>query len=185
MKRKLKQLDAMEVAWRNCQQCGLSLGRSKVVNWRGSPDAPLAIIGEPPGADEDQQGLPYVGRSGRMLDGLLAQAGLKPSTDVFIVNSVGCMPVGFRPSVSEFEACHPRIEYLISVVAPRAVLLLGPIALRFVDSQARQPEIEFTYKDVVSVYPAIASLATLTEPRDADVLLSDIRKAWELARAKA
>lgn len=97
---------------------------SRAVFSRGAPDAPLMVIGEGPGADEDAQGKPFVGRSGQLLDRMLAAAGL---TDrVFITNTVFWRPAGNRtPTVAEQAVCAPFVERAIALVKPRALLLVG------------------------------------------------------------
>lgn len=97
---------------------------SRSVFSRGRPDAPLMVIGEGPGADEDMQGQPFVGRAGKLLDRMLAGAGL---TDrVFITNTVFWRPPGNRtPTLAEQAVCAPFVERAIQLVAPRMLLLLG------------------------------------------------------------
>jgi DNA polymerase len=97
---------------------------SKAVFYRGREDAPLMVIGEGPGADEDRQGLPFVGRAGQLLDRMLAAAGL---TDrVFITNTVFWRPPGNRtPTPAEQAICAPFVERAIALVKPQMLLLVG------------------------------------------------------------
>ena len=89
------------------------------------------VIGEAPGAQEDAEGLPFVGRSGRLLDQLLAAAGLDPAADVYICNGVKCRPPNNRkPTAGEMAACRPWLEQQIAAVDPPLVVLLGPRPLR-------------------------------------------------------
>jgi uracil-DNA glycosylase len=99
-------------------------GARQSVFARGAPDAPVMIIGEGPGAEEDQQGAPFVGRAGRLLDRMLAAAGL---TDrVFITNTVFWRPSGNRtPTVQEQLVCAPFLERAIALVTPKFLLLAG------------------------------------------------------------
>ena len=86
------------------------------------------LIGEAPGADEDATGLPFVGRSGQLLDGLLLQAGLD---DVYICNAIKCRPPdNRRPTATELTACRPWLAAQITLVAPELVLLVGATALQ-------------------------------------------------------
>jgi DNA polymerase len=96
----------------------------QAVFYRGRPDAPLMIVGEGPGAEEDAQGLPFVGRAGQLLDRMLAAAGL---TDrVFITNTVFWRPPGNRtPTPSEQMVCRPFVERAVELVRPRMLLLVG------------------------------------------------------------
>jgi DNA polymerase len=91
---------------------------------RGRPDAPLMVVGEGPGAEEDAQGAPFVGRAGRLLDRMLAAAGL--SDQVFITNTVFWRPPGNRtPTPAEQLVCQPFVERAIALVKPKMLLLVG------------------------------------------------------------
>ena len=93
-----------------CQACGLAQSRQHVVVWRGGVKAPLMILGEGPGADEDRLGIPFVGRSGKLLDQLLTSFDLGPQ-DYHICNIVKCRPPGNRvPSREEAAACRPLLK---------------------------------------------------------------------------
>ena len=117
-------------ACRGCCRCSLSAQRQKVVVSRGHPNARLMVIGEAPGASEDAQGLPFVGRSGQLLDRLLVEAGLSPDRDLFITNVVKCRPPDNRkPSAKELSACRPWIEEQIAIVDPAIVILVGATAV--------------------------------------------------------
>ncbi len=106
-----------------------SQGARQAVCWRGGADAPVMIVGEAPGADEDLQGAPFVGRAGQLLDRMLAAAGL---TDrVLITNTVFWRPPGNRtPSPEEQIACRPFLERAIDLVRPKLLLLVGAAAAR-------------------------------------------------------
>ena len=100
-----------------CCRCSLSTQRQQVVVSRGDPNAQVMLIGEAPGASEDAQGLPFVGRSGQLLDQLLVQAGLSPDRDLFITNVVKCRPPDNRkPSAKELSACRPWIDEQIATL---------------------------------------------------------------------
>jgi uracil-DNA glycosylase family 4 len=105
--------------------CGLKFeGARQAVFARGAPDAPVMVIGEAPGAEEDQLGLPFVGRAGKLLDRMLAAAGLEGR--VFITNTVYWRPSGNRtPSPQEQLVCAPFVERAIALVAPKFLLLAG------------------------------------------------------------
>ena len=124
-----------ETAWlaacADCTNCGLATQRQRVVISRGNPAARVMVIGEAPGASEDEQGLPFVGRSGRVLDGLFTSAGLDPDTDLFITNVVNCRPPENRkPTAVELRACLPWIQRQIEVVDPPLVVLVGATAVK-------------------------------------------------------
>lgn len=118
----LSQLEAAIAAF---DGCGLKFeGARQAVFSRGSPHAPVMIIGEGPGADEDAQGAPFVGRAGKLLDKMLAAAGL--SDRVFITNTVFWRPPGNRtPTPAEQMVCAPFLERAIALVKPRLLLLAG------------------------------------------------------------
>ncbi len=104
--------------------CALKAGARQAVFSRGRSDAPLMIIGEAPGADEDLQGAPFVGRAGQLLDRMLAAAGL--ADRAFITNTVFWRPPGNRtPIPAEQALCAPFLERAIALVRPRALLLVG------------------------------------------------------------
>ena len=114
-----------------CQACSLAESRQHVVVWRGGIKAPLMILGEGPGADEDRLGIPFVGRSGKLLDQLLTSFGLEPQ-DYHICNIVKCRPPGNRvPSREEAAACRPLLKEQMQLVRPTVYLLMGATAYRY------------------------------------------------------
>ena len=114
---------SLESLWSEIDQASLGAARQAVFS-RGAPDAPVMIVGEGPGAEEDARGEPFVGRAGQLLDRMLAAAGL---TDrVFITNTVFWRPPGNRtPTPAEQAACAPFVERAIELVRPKMLLLLG------------------------------------------------------------
>ena len=115
----------------DCTLCPLSDGRTNVVFGTGDPNADLMFVGEGPGAEEDKQGLPFVGRSGKLLDELLAQEiGLERSA-VYIANVVKCRPPDNRdPLPEEIAACRPYLQRQVELVAPRVLMTLGNFATK-------------------------------------------------------
>ena len=108
-----------------CPRCRLSETRTNAVPGDGSSSAAVMFIGEGPGQNEDQQGLPFVGRAGKLLDSLLADVPLKRE-DVFITNVVKCRPPGNRdPQPDEVEACLPYLQAQIALIRPRVIVTLG------------------------------------------------------------
>lgn len=100
---------------------------------RGNPRARLLLIGEAPGADEDSRGLPFVGRSGQLLDRLLLEAGLDPQLDLYICNAIKCRPpANRRPTPAELQACRPWLAQQIRLLAPALVVLVGATAVEAV-----------------------------------------------------
>lgn len=114
-----------------CQRCDLASGRTNVVVSRGNPNASIMIIGEGPGQQEDEQGLPFVGKSGQLLDKILASVRLDTANDVYICNVVKCRPPGNRtPTAGEVAACVPYLKEQVRLVDPKIILLTGGTALK-------------------------------------------------------
>jgi DNA polymerase len=113
-----------------CTKCGLATTRTNVVFSRGNPEAKLLFIGEAPGADEDEQGLPFVGRAGQLLDRMIGAMGLDPAKDVYVANIIKCRPPGNRkPEPIEVETCIPYLHEQIAVVDPKVIVALGNTAV--------------------------------------------------------
>ena len=116
-----------------CQRCGLGAGRTHVVVGRGNPEAPIAIIGEGPGQSEDETGLPFVGKSGQLLDKILDSVRLSVEREIYICNVVRCRPPGNRtPTPDEVAACRPYLMEQLRLVDPKIILLTGATAVRAV-----------------------------------------------------
>ena len=113
-----------------CERCPLHRGRSSVVFGAGNADADLMFVGEAPGAEEDRQGLPFVGRAGMFLNELLEGIGLRRK-DVFINNVLCCRPPGNRdPQPLEIDSCRPYLERKIELIEPRVIATLGNFATK-------------------------------------------------------
>jgi DNA polymerase len=115
----------------DCQRCKLAkLGRKQIVFGTGDPYAELMFIGEGPGADEDAQGLPFVGRAGQLLNNMIAAMGLKRE-QVYIANIVKCRPPGNRtPERDECDTCAPFLMRQIQVIRPKVIVALGATAAK-------------------------------------------------------
>lgn len=119
---------ADEVA--NCTKCALAKTRTHTVFSRGNPAAKLCFVGEAPGADEDAQGLPFVGRAGQLLDKMIRAMGLDPDADVYVCNIIKCRPPGNRrPEPAETEACIPYLHEQLANVDPKVIVALGNTAV--------------------------------------------------------
>jgi uracil-DNA glycosylase family 4 len=122
----------------DCTRCALHKGRNKIVFADGSADARLMFIGEGPGADEDAQGLPFVGKAGQLLNNMIAAMGLKRD-EVYIANVVKCRPPGNRtPEPEEANTCVPFLFRQIDVIRPEVIVALGATASTYLLGQ-RQP----------------------------------------------
>jgi len=114
-----------------CQRCQLARGRNKIVFADGDPNAQIMFVGEGPGADEDAQGLPFVGRAGQLLNNMIAAMGLKRE-QVYIANIVKCRPPQNRkPEPGEANTCMPFLERQIEIVRPRVLVALGATAATY------------------------------------------------------
>jgi uracil-DNA glycosylase family 4 len=116
-----------------CEKCQLHKGRTNVVFGNGPVPCDLMLIGEAPGAEEDLQGLPFVGRAGQLLTKILESVGIKRPDDIYIANTVKCRPPNNRaPLPKEQEACRPYLEAQIKYVKPKVILLAGSPAVKSV-----------------------------------------------------
>ncbi len=114
----------------DCTRCKLHKGRNKIVFGDGSPKAELVFIGEGPGADEDYQGLPFVGRAGKLLTQMIEAMGLQRK-DVYICNVVKCRPPENRaPEPDEVATCSPYLLRQIDVIRPKVIVCLGAVAAK-------------------------------------------------------
>ena len=123
--------DRLAAEVRACTLCALHRGRTQTVFGVGRRDAELLVIGEAPGADEDRQGEPFVGRAGQLLNAMLRAIGL-PRNEVYIANILKCRPPNNRdPQPAEASACTPYLARQIALVRPRAILAVGRIAAQW------------------------------------------------------
>ena len=128
-------LDALRTEASACTRCRLHEGRTQVVFGNGHPDADLMFVGEAPGFHEDQQGLPFVGQAGKLLDRLLGGIGLTRA-DVWVANVLKCRPPGNRdPMPDEIEQCEPYLFRQIELIRPRVVATLGNFATKLLSGK--------------------------------------------------
>ena len=122
-------LQALQQECLACRRCGLCETRTNVVFGQGVPTAEVLVVGEGPGASEDEQGLPFVGRSGQLLDHYLEAIDLSRDKNVYIANIVKCRPPQNRdPLPEESKACIPWLRQQFQILQPRIVVCLGRIA---------------------------------------------------------
>jgi len=140
----------------DCTRCKLhALGRKQIVYGVGNPSADLMFVGEAPGADEDIQGEPFVGRAGQLLTKIIEAIGLTRA-DVYIANVIKCRPPGNRnPEPDEVEQCEPFLFRQIDTIKPRVIVALGKFAaqclLRTTDPITRLRGREFKYRDAILI----------------------------------
>lgn len=111
---------------KNCHACPMAASRTMTVPGEGAPGCPLVIVGEAPGRDEDLQGMPFVGKSGKLLTRILAASGIERATDAAVVNVLKCRPPANRdPHPEEMRACAAFLDRQLELLEPRAMLLMG------------------------------------------------------------
>lgn len=124
-----KSLDELNNCIKTCMECSLGKTRKNFVFGVGNPNADILIIGEAPGADEDEQGEPFVGRAGQLLNKMLESIQLKRS-DVYIANIIKCRPPNNRrPTSEEINECEPYLQKQIEIIKPKIILALGLTAV--------------------------------------------------------
>ncbi len=124
-------LAEFEVKIHDCTRCSLGTRRNHFVFGVGDPDADLVVVGEAPGADEDAQGEPFVGRAGKLLDKILAAINLSRDDNVFICNVLKCRPPNNRdPLADEVEQCEPFLIRQLELIKPKLIVALGRVAAK-------------------------------------------------------
>lgn len=130
-KSKAERLALLQSIVAQCQQCRLCETRTNTVFAQGNPESPLMVIGEGPGQQEDETGLPFVGRAGQLLTKILASVDFKRPDDVYICNIVKCRPPQNRaPMKDEMSECFRYLRAQIAIIQPRFILLAGATAVK-------------------------------------------------------
>ncbi len=166
-----------------CVRCPLHQGRTKVVFGSGNADADLMFVGEAPGMHEDLQGLPFVGRAGKLLEQLLEEVGLQRS-DVFITNVLLCRPPGNRdPQPDEIDTCKPYLHRKIELIEPKVICTLGNFATKLLTRSQRGitgvhgcPQVHELGGRTVRVFPIYHPAAALRSTRTLEELREDFAK---------
>jgi len=123
--------EELECDCNQCKKCKLCLNRNKVVIGDGNREASLMFVGEGPGADEDAQGLPFVGKAGQLMNLALEALGIDRRKDIYIANIVKCRPPGNRvPEKDEAMACLNYLRNQVILIKPKIIVLLGSTALK-------------------------------------------------------
>lgn len=162
----------------DCTRCKLCKGRTNLVFGVGNPKAKLMFIGEAPGADEDAQGIPFVGRAGQLLTKIIEGMGLKRE-DVYIANVAKCRPPENRnPEPDEIAACMPFLKQQIEIIKPKVIMCLGKFAAQTVlDTQVTISKLRGTFQDVngVAVMPAFHPAYLLRNPSMKRIMWEDCK----------
>jgi DNA polymerase len=183
-----EQLKAVYAEARGCTRCPeLASTRTQVVFGAGNADADLMFIGEAPGAREDEQGIPFVGAAGKLLDELLAGVGLQ-RTDVFIGNVLKCRPPGNRdPQPAEIENCQEYLMRQVELIEPRVICTLGNFSTKLLRADPTgisrlhgQAEIRVIGRRAVRLYPLFHPAAALYTRSLLETLRADFARLPEL-----
>jgi uracil-DNA glycosylase len=166
-----------------CTLCPLHETRTKVVFGAGNSDADLMFVGEAPGAEEDRQGLPFVGRAGGLLTQLLEEIALKRE-DVFIANTLKCRPPGNRdPRPLEIETCNPYLQQQVELIQPRVIATLGNFATKLLTGNRAgitkvrgTPQVHELGGITVFLMPLLHPAAALRTPSLVETLREDFAK---------
>ena len=159
----------------DCTRCGLCEGRTQVVNTHGNPKARLMFVGEAPGADEDAQGQPFVGRAGQLLTKMIEAMGMKRE-EVIIGNVNRCRPPGNRqPTLEEAAICRPFLFREIATIKPEIIVVMGNTALRnLLEAREGITRVRGKFQDFrgIKVMPTFHPAYLLRDP-------SKKRETWE------
>ena len=184
--RSWRTLEALRGAALGCTQCALRAGCQGVVFGEGDPHARLMLIGEGPGATEDELGRPFVGRAGELLDRILAAAGFRRE-EVFISNVVMCQPAGNRtPTPEETAACRPWLEAKLALVAPAIVVALGATATKaLIDPAARITQVRGRWfeRSGYRIMPTYHPAALLRDPGKKRPVWTDFQAVRDACQA--
>src|SRR5213078_269805 len=169
-------------------ECPLKAGRTNIVFGMGNADADLMFVGEAPGFHEDQQGKPFVGRAGQLLDELLAGIGMTRERDAFIANVLKCRPPGNRdPQPEEIDECTPWLMRQVELIEPRVICTLGNFATKLITQSpvgitkcCGRPQDREVADVPVTVYPLFHPAAALRTPAVLQRLREDFSRIPDL-----
>ena len=173
----------LEIQCKQCQKCGLCETRTNVVFGVGTPDAEVMFIGEGPGQNEDEQGEPFVGRGGKLLDKMLEAIDLDRKKNIYIANIVKCRPPKNRdPLPEEQTACVDRLRNQLALIRPKIIVCLGRIAA----AKIIKPDIKITKehgiffeKGNVLMMATLHPAALLRNPNNKPAAFEDYLKLQE------
>ncbi len=174
---------------RGCVACQLHETRTNVVFGSGNADAELMFVGEAPGANEDLQGLPFVGQAGKLLEKLLGEIGMERG-DVFIANTLKCRPPGNRdPYPHELDSCQHYLYSQLQLIQPTMVCTLGNFATKLLRGEPTgiskihgQAEVRTIGPRAVRLYPIYHPAAALYTPSTLEMLRADFMRIPEILR---
>ncbi len=168
-------LEQVRAEMGDCQRCPLALGRTNLVFGVGNPNADLMFVGEGPGADEDLQGEPFVGKAGQLLTKMIGAMGLSRD-QVYIANIVKCRPPNNRnPAPDEITTCRPFLDLQIAAIAPKVICALGKFSAQtLLNTQTRISDLRGQFHDWngLKVLPTFHPAYLLRNP-------SEKKRVWE------
>jgi len=183
-----EELKAVFEQAKTCQRCPqLAATRTTVVFGAGNADADLMFVGEAPGKNEDEQGLPFVGRAGQLLNTLLEEIGLERA-DVFIANTLKCRPPGNRdPQPGEIDACQDYLFRQLELIEPKVICTLGNFSTKLLRADPTgimrlhgRPEVRTIGPRAVRLYPIFHPAAALYKQQTLEVLRQDFARIPDL-----
>jgi uracil-DNA glycosylase len=184
-------LKALEEVMVRCTRCELAVSRTQVVPGAGDPRARVLVVGEAPGANEDRSGFPFVGASGRLLEEMLARAGLRRE-EVFIANVVRCRPPENRsPRTVEIRACAGWLAQQIRLIRPVVVVVLGRFALQHflpsgkISQLQGEPTVVEYGGGPLRLYPLLHPAAVLRAPDRRPEYEAQFRRLGEIVAGTA
>jgi DNA polymerase len=178
-----EQLKAVYEQAKHCARCPLHQTRTTVVFGSGDANADLMFVGEAPGANEDKQGVPFVGQAGKLLTKLLGEIGLDRG-EVFICNTVKCRPPGNRdPHPNEIESCNEYLRRQVELIQPTVICTLGNFSTKLLRGDNTgisrlhgQPEVRTIGARAIRLYPLYHPAAALYTPSTLEVLRADFHR---------
>lgn len=181
-------MDKLRAAAENCEKCGLSGTRTKVVFGVGNENARVMFVGEGPGANEDLIGEPFVGRAGELLDKMLLAAGFSRGENIYIANMVKCRPPENRdPAADEVAACIDYLRNQVKLIRPEYIVCLGRVAAQNIiapDFKVTKQHGEFILKNGVWMMGTFHPAALLRNPNNKPDAFDDLLKLRDRLEAK-
>lgn len=178
-------LSEVQTVLGDCSRCKLHSSRQNIVFGSGNPKAKLMFIGEGPGADEDAQGLPFVGAAGQLLNKMIVAMGLQRE-DVYIANVIKCRPPQNRnPETDEIESCSPFLKAQIASIKPQIIVALGKFAAQYVcDTQIPITKLRGQFRDYqgIPVMPTFHPSFLLRNPEMKRPAWEDLQKVMAMLK---
>ena len=176
--------EELEETCKNCKKCKLCTNRTNVVFGTGNRNAEIMFIGEGPGADEDLQGIPFVGKAGKLMDRAFEGIGIKRE-EVYIANIVKCRPPNNRnPEYEEADACKEYLGSQINLVKPEIIILLGSVALKNIlgkEYGITSSRGKWFEKDGIKCLPTFHPAALLRDETKKIDFWNDLKKVKQLS----